>query len=88
MLVHILCRFVRAFVHIYELLLVARAISSWLPVDYSNPILQFLYSVTEPLLTPIRKLLFRIPALANFPIDFSMIVLFLLLEFLQTLLLF
>jgi len=84
----LLSSIVMAAVRVYELLLVARAISSWLPVDLSNPIVNFLFTVTEPLLAPIRNLLFKIPFFANCPLDFSMIVLFMIFEIIQTVLYF
>lgn len=84
LLINILANFVGAIVRIYEFLLVARAICSWLPVDLSNPIVNFLYSVTEPVLAPIRNLLFKIPFFRSCPIDFSMIVLFMIFEIVQS----
>ena len=51
--------------------LFVRAIISWVNPDPYNPIVQFLYRVTEPILEPIRKL---IPPSG---IDFSVIVAFL-----------
>jgi len=43
---------------IYQFILLARVLLSWLPnVDHSNPIVQFLYQATEPVLAPIRNAL-------------------------------
>ena len=43
---------------LFELALLARIILSWFPnVDRSNPIIQFLFDVTEPVLKPIRDML-------------------------------
>ena len=43
---------------IYQLILLGRVLLSWIPnVDYSNPIVQFLYQATEPVLAPIRNAL-------------------------------
>lgn len=40
---------------IYSFILLGRALISWFPnMDYSNPIVRFLYEVTEPVLKPIR----------------------------------
>ncbi len=83
-LLRLLSNIVMAITRVYEFLLVARAISSWLPVDFSNPIVNFLYTVTEPLLAPVRNLLFKIPFFRNCPIDFSMIVLFMIFEVIQS----
>lgn len=85
MILQLIRNLAMAIIRVYEFLLIARAIASWLPVDMSNPIINFLYTVTEPLLAPVRNLLFRIPALQRFPIDFSMIVVFIVLEIIQML---
>lgn len=39
--------------------IVIRALISWVNPDPHNPIVQFLYRVTEPLLQPIRRLMGR-----------------------------
>ncbi|MFH1646014.1 MAG: YggT family protein, partial [Candidatus Omnitrophota bacterium] len=38
-------------------LIIIRAIISWVNPDPFNPIVQFLYKTTEPILTPIRRVL-------------------------------
>jgi YggT family protein len=43
--------------NIYIWILIARAILSWVSPDPYNPIVRFLYRVTEPALRPIRNLL-------------------------------
>ncbi len=43
--------------NIYIWIIIARAIISWVSPDPSNPIVRFLYRVTEPALRPIRNLL-------------------------------
>ena len=88
MLTLILINFIGAVVRIFEFLLVARAISSWLPVDYSNPIVNFLYTVTEPLLAPVRNFLFRFSFFRDCPIDFSMLALFFVFELVEMIFLF
>ena len=65
---------------LYWLILV-RAFLSWVNPDPYNPVVQFLYKVTEPILYPIRKILlldFR------FGIDISPIIAFLLIMFLKS----
>jgi YggT family protein len=58
---------------LYSYILLARALISWIPnLDPYHPAVQFLYSITEPVLEPIRKL---IPPLGGM-IDISMIVAF------------
>ena len=57
---------------IYQLVLLARVLLSWFPdIDRSNPIVQFLFDVTEPVLEPVRR---RLPR--GTTIDFSPLVVF------------
>lgn len=62
-------------------LILARALISWVNPDPYNPIVQFLYKTTEPLLYPIRKLL---PLNFRFGLDISPLVAFLILFFLRS----
>lgn len=41
----------------YMILIIARAVISWVSPDPYNPIVRFLYRVTEPVLRPIRRAL-------------------------------
>jgi YggT family protein len=66
---------------IFELVLLARVILSWFPnVDRSNPIIQFLYTVTEPVLRPIREMM---PPTGM--MDLSPLIVFLIIQVLMTL---
>jgi YggT family protein len=60
----------------------ARAIVSWFPIDRNGPIVQFLNSVTDPVLEPLRKV---IPPIGM--IDISPMVAMLLLFFVASALL-
>jgi YggT family protein len=61
---------------IFELALLARIILSWFPnVDRNNPIIQFLFDVTEPVLRPVRNAL---PSSGMF--DFSPLVVFVIIQ--------
>lgn len=63
---------------IYSFIVIASALISWVNPDPYNPIVRFLYGVTEPILRPIRKLLpFRLP------VDISPLILLLLIYFAQ-----
>jgi YggT family protein len=42
---------------LYTWIIIAQAIISWVRPDPYNPIVRFLYAVTEPVLRPIRRLL-------------------------------
>jgi YggT family protein len=62
-------------------LILIRALISWVSPDPYNPIVQFLYKATEPILYPIRKLLrldYRIG------IDISPLIAFVIIMFLRT----
>ena len=68
------------FTIMYWLILI-RALISWVNPDPYNPIVQFLYKTTEPILYPIRKLL---PLDFRFGIDISPIIAFLAIFFLRS----
>jgi len=59
-------------------LILIRALISWVSPDPFNPIVRFLYRMTEPILMPIRKLL---PRMA---IDISPIIAFFAIIFLRS----
>ena len=61
------------------ILVVARAILSWVSPDPYNPIVRFIHSVTEPVLYQVRK---RIPVIFG-GIDFSPLIVILVIWFLQ-----
>lgn len=58
-----------------------RALVSWVNPDPFNPIIQFLYKTTEPILEPIRRL---IPGISRLGIDISPIIAFLAIMFLKS----
>ncbi|MFH0725988.1 MAG: YggT family protein [Pseudomonadota bacterium] len=63
----------------FMLVILARAVLSWVSPDPYNPIVRFIHSVTEPVLYRIR----RIIPMAFGGIDFSPIVVFLGIVFLR-----
>lgn len=65
---------------LYWLILI-RALISWVNPDPYNPIVQFLYKTTEPILDPIRRIL---PISFRFGIDISPIIAFLFIIFLKS----
>ncbi len=57
---------------IYQLILLARVLMSYFPnIDRSNPIVQLLYDITEPVLRPVRQMLPQ-----NTPFDLSPLIVF------------
>jgi len=66
---------------IFGYALVARVLISWLPVSRDNKAVDLLYTITEPVLAPIRSLLSKSSFLQNSMLsmmDFSPIVAFIL----------
>lgn len=66
--------------NIYMWVIIIRALLSWVNPDPYNPIVQFLYKVTEPVLHKVRQ---WIP-MRGMAIDFSPIIVILVIYFLQT----
>jgi len=64
---------------VYMWILIARAVISWVSPDPRNPIVRFLYLLTDPATRLIRR---RLPAsLRYFPLDVAFFVLFALVIF-------
>jgi YggT family protein len=69
-------------ISVLMLLMFARAISSWFVRDLSNPIVRFLFEVTEPMLSPVRALMQKLN-IGGGTFDFSFIIVYLILIVLQ-----
>jgi len=65
--------------NLYMWVIIARALLSWVNPDPYNPIVRLLYQVTEPVLGAIRR---RLP-IGGFGIDFSPVIVILVILFLQ-----
>ena len=69
---------------IYYIILLARVLLSWIRPNIVDPnwrqVLKIIYDVTEPVLGPIRRLL----PMRSIGIDFSPVIAFLILNFLQS----
>ncbi len=61
-----------------SLLILARVVFSWIRPDPYNPVVKFIYDLTEPILAPVRRLL---PQTGMF--DFSPMILLLLIALLE-----
>lgn len=68
--------------NVFIILLIVRAVMSFFPVDIKNPLLQkglqFIYQVTEPVLSPVRRV---IPSVGG--LDLSFLVVFFGVQFLR-----
>ena len=63
----------------YMWVFIIRAVLSWVSPDPYNPIVRAIYALTEPVLSPLRR---KLPLYAG-SIDFSIIVVVLVIVFLQ-----
>ena len=89
MLSYILKTTIYSLLQVVELMRIARAIMSWFPVNYngfSGKLVSFLHMVTEPIIAPVRNLLYKwFPSLQGFPLDISFLVVFILIQMVGTL---
>jgi len=70
---------VYGFLWMFKIILIARAITSWVGANPRNPIVAFIYMVTEPAMRAVRR---RLPSsLRYFPLDMAFLVLFALVLF-------
>jgi len=69
-----------AILSVIQWLVIIAAVISWVSPDPRNPIVQFLYRTTEPILRPFRKIL---PPRRTGGIDLSPILVILLILFLK-----
>ena len=69
----------KVILELYMWIMIIRALLSWVNPDPYNPIVQFLYSITEPVLQRIRQLV----PMSGIGIDFSPIIVLLAIMFLQ-----
>lgn len=62
----------------------ARVIISWLPIPRDNQIIRIIYQITEPLLAPVRGLIEKSALGKNMMVDFSPILVFLVIGLIQS----
>ncbi len=76
-------QFVNFLLDMYMWIIIARAVISWVNADPYNPIVRFIYDITEPVLGRIRRFL----PLSMGGIDFSPLILIMAIMFVQSVLL-
>ncbi len=77
---HALATVLDTVLYLYMLIIIIRAVVSWVNPDPYNPIVQFLVGVTEPVLSPVRRLI----PFYTIGIDISPIIVILLIIFLKS----
>ena len=65
---------------VFQTVLIVRAILSWIPPVRRSRFFWFLNKIIEPFLRPIRALLYKISWMRQVPIDFSSLILFLIID--------
>jgi YggT family protein len=75
-----LAQLVNLVLQAYFWIIIARAVLSWVNPDPFNPVVRFLYRVTEPVLRPIRR---RLPTM-QMGLDLSPMIVLLAIYFLQS----
>jgi len=78
-LIAVLAKLLYYALNIYMWIIIVRALLSWVNPDPYNPIVQFLYRITEPVLSFVRR---KLP-LGSFGIDFSPVIVILVIWLLQ-----
>ncbi len=75
-----IARIIDVLLEAYKWVVIVAALISWVSPDPYNPIVRFLYAVTEPVFRPIRRLIgYRLG-----PIDISPIIVILAIIFIQS----
>jgi YggT family protein len=81
MTTEVICTFIEFLTRALIFAIIARALASWFVQDQSNPIVQMLHDITEPIVGPVRRIM---PSTGM--MDFSPLVALILLQILETLL--
>ena len=64
-------RILSGLLNLYSLLIIARCVTSFFPQYRYNRYVMILYKITEPILAPVRVLLWKIEALRRITFDLS-----------------
>ena len=86
MIYNIVRQFAYSVLSILQLAMLVRALMSWIPSLQGSQLQGFLYQITEPIIMPFRRLLWKIPAVRSFPLDLSFLAVWLLLSLVAQLL--
>ena len=72
--------------NLLQLAMLVRAIMSWIPSLRGSTLDGILYQITEPVIGPVRMLLWNIPAMRNFPLDISFLATYIIIDILMMML--
>jgi YggT family protein len=77
---HNLVQFIGWLLDLYSYVIIAAALITWVSPDPRNPIVQFLYKATEPVLRPVRNLL---PPWKTGGLDLSPLIVIIAIQFIE-----
>ena len=69
--IYVVIYFALYLIKLVSICMFIRAILSWFNVNANNPIIKFLYVVTEPAIVPLRKLFQKMNWFQDTPLDIS-----------------
>lgn len=75
---------INVILYVFDLLLIVRAICSWVDSFRQSMVYRFAFTVTEPILRPVRDLLFKIEWVRRCPLDLSFLAVVLLVNALMS----
>ncbi len=80
----LLIQAVDKFFFVLEIAIIIRVLLSWLPIGRDNFFVKLVYSITDPLLAPIRNLIYKSPlGGSGMVLDFSPIIAYFLMSLLK-----
>ena len=66
-----------------QILMLIRAVLSWIPADIDNAFIRFVYGYTEIVITPVRALFDKLHLFEGFPLDMAFLVTFIFIAVIQ-----
>ena len=83
--IYVVVNFALLLIKAISLCMFARALLSWFELNPENKLVKLLYAMTEPAVTPVRKLIYKKNWFADLPIDMSFTITFFLIYLIQAL---
>lgn len=86
--VYIFVRFIYYLLGAVNIMLLLRAVLSWIMPDLNGGFIDFLYNVTEPFIYPVRLLLGKLKFVREFPLDLAFFATCILISIIQQVIIF
>lgn len=80
MFLSVLLQAIHWLINLVSILIVIRAFLSWIPLGEGNFVTNFIITMTEPVLAPVRNLYYKLKFTRELPVDFSPVIAILLLS--------